>query len=99
MVEWAEPVIPNGVITNYSVTWSSPDVNEMTAITQDTNYILTDLLPCTTYTVSVSASTIKGYGPSAETKGTTQPAGGCNYKLFIITVLHYYFFSGQIQGY
>lgn len=84
MVEWAEPAIPNGVITNYLITWSSPDDFENLTITHDTNYTLTGLLPCTTYTVSVSASTIKGYGPFAKTNGTTQPAGGC-YKMFIIT--------------
>lgn len=77
MVKWDPPTNSNGIITNYSVVWRPRDAFVIPAITQDKNYILTGLLPCTIYTVSVNAATIKGYGPYANTKGTTQPAGGC----------------------
>ncbi|KAK3880687.1 hypothetical protein Pcinc_014844 [Petrolisthes cinctipes] len=70
-VQWGPPQIPNGVIVNYKVTWSPDDG---TADTTEMTYKITGLLPCSSYTVSVSAVTSKGNGPSGDTSNSTQPA-------------------------
>ncbi|KAK4315471.1 hypothetical protein Pmani_013386 [Petrolisthes manimaculis] len=70
-VQWGPPDIPNGNIINYMVSWS-PDNG-----TYDTNeipYTILDLLPCSYYTVTVSAATSKGNGIPGETSDFTQPA-------------------------
>ncbi|KAK3880688.1 hypothetical protein Pcinc_014845 [Petrolisthes cinctipes] len=71
-VEWDPPATPNGVITNYSVTWSPDDPSEP-IITTATTFTLTDLKPCTDYTISISAATAKGNGPPGDSSQTTLP--------------------------
>ncbi|KAK4315465.1 hypothetical protein Pmani_013380 [Petrolisthes manimaculis] len=71
VVEWDPPDVTNGLITNYFVTWS-PDGPSEPIITNETTYTLTGLQLCTTYNISVSASTSKGSGTPSDTSGTTQ---------------------------
>ncbi|KAK4315462.1 hypothetical protein Pmani_013377 [Petrolisthes manimaculis] len=71
-VEWDPPATPNGVITNYLVNWSPDDPSEP-IITTATTYTLTDLEPCTDYTISISAATAKGNGPPGDASQTTLP--------------------------
>ncbi|KAK3880700.1 hypothetical protein Pcinc_014855 [Petrolisthes cinctipes] len=73
-VEWDPPASPNGVITRYLISWSPHDPTEPVT-TKDTNYTLMGLLPCTTYTITISATTSKGSGPPSDTSDTTQPDG------------------------
>ncbi|KAG7167032.1 sidekick-1-like 4, partial [Homarus americanus] len=63
-VSWSTPEKPNGVITNYTITWTWEGHMDHT-ITPDNTYTTTDLLPCTTYSVTVRAATSKGYGPES----------------------------------
>ncbi|KAK4315463.1 hypothetical protein Pmani_013378 [Petrolisthes manimaculis] len=73
-VEWDPPASPNGVITHYLISWSPHDPTE-SITTNETTYTLMGLLPCTTYTVTISAFTSKGSGPPSDTSDTTQPDG------------------------
>lgn len=74
VLEWDPPTTPNGDITNYSVTWS-PDAPSEPIITTATTYNVTDLQPCTIYSVNVSASTSKGKGPPGNIFQSTLPKG------------------------
>lgn len=75
-VAWDPPVFPNGVLLEYVVTWRSVDLGNLVTITTPaTNYTFSGLLPCTTYTFSISATTSKGSGSSVDTIGTTQAVG------------------------
>lgn len=76
ILEWDPPTTPNGYITNYSVTWS-PDAACEPIITTATTFNLTNLQPCTIYTVSISAATNKGRGPPGDISQTTLPKGMC----------------------
>lgn len=84
MLEWDPPATPNGVITNYSVTWS-PDAASEPIITTETTYTLTNLQPCTNYTVSITATTNKGLGPPGDTSQTTLPKGNIYILLLFLT--------------
>lgn len=87
-LKWDSPGSPNGVIINYSITWS-PDNGRVD--TPLTTYTLNGLFPCTTYTINVRAATSKGYGPPGDTSGATQPGGGiivpCLYMCIFYTVV------------
>ncbi|KAK3880677.1 hypothetical protein Pcinc_014835 [Petrolisthes cinctipes] len=69
-IQWVQPDVPNGIISNYEVTWS-PDEGKHN--TGDTTYTLTGLQPCTSYTLEVRAATSKGSGPPGITSENTQP--------------------------
>ncbi|XP_042225630.1 phosphatidylinositol phosphatase PTPRQ-like [Homarus americanus] len=73
-VSWSTPEKPNGVITNYTITWTWEGHMDHT-ITPDNTYTTTDLLPCTTYSVTVRAATSKGYGPESD------PLTGTTYRV------------------
>lgn len=62
---WTRPVLPNGQITAYNLTWTPVDgsVGFNATSTLDTTYNITGLLSYMTYNVSVSASTAAGQGP------------------------------------
>ncbi|KAK3880694.1 hypothetical protein Pcinc_014850 [Petrolisthes cinctipes] len=73
-VEWEPPVSPNGVLLEYLVTRSSEDSSSsLTITTPGTTCTLSGLLPCTTYTINVSATTSKGSGPPGDTIAATEP--------------------------
>ncbi|KAG7177303.1 sidekick-1-like 1, partial [Homarus americanus] len=72
-VSWSPPENPNGIITKYNVSWTW-EGNKDHDITNDTttSYTITDLTPCTNYSVTVTAATSKGYGPESKAAtGTT----------------------------
>lgn len=71
-IQWDSPVIPNGIITTYLVIWS-PDNG--TLETFDTTCNISNLTPCTEYTVTVSAATSKGFGPPGGFLDVTNPRG------------------------
>ncbi|KAK3880679.1 hypothetical protein Pcinc_014837 [Petrolisthes cinctipes] len=69
-IKWVQPDVPNGIISNYEVTWSPDEGRHNTG---DTTYTLTGLQPCTSYTLEVRAATSKGSGPPGITSENTQP--------------------------
>ena len=82
-VTWDAPAPPGPLcpITSYKVTWRSDDGKEDNHITggSDTSYIITGLVPCTSYIVSVAAATSKGFGDASdEATGNTLTAGKLN---------------------
>ena len=73
-ITWSPPVIPNGIITDYSVSYVpgqslstadySTDGNVSINIgNNDTNTIVTDLRIVTSYTIALAAHTVVGIGP------------------------------------
>ncbi|XP_041112261.1 phosphatidylinositol phosphatase PTPRQ-like [Polyodon spathula] len=61
---WNPPVQPNGNILLYNLVIHGP-TGTSSSSTSNTSLILSDLLPCTNYNVSINAETRKGPGPSA----------------------------------
>jgi len=74
VVTWLPPVIPNGIITDYSVSYApglslstadySTDGNVSSNIgNNDTNTTVTGLRIATSYMIAIAAHTILGVGP------------------------------------
>ena len=73
-ITWSPPVMPNGIITDYNVSYVpgqslstadySTDGNVSINIgNNDTNTIVTDLRIATSYTIVLAAHTVVGIGP------------------------------------
>uniref|UniRef100_A0A8B9K1P0 protein-tyrosine-phosphatase n=1 Tax=Astyanax mexicanus TaxID=7994 RepID=A0A8B9K1P0_ASTMX len=81
-LKWEEPVEPNGLITQYEISYQSiesfdPSVNvpgprrTVSKLKNETYHMFSGLHPGTTYLVSVRARTAKGFGQTALTEITT----------------------------
>uniref|UniRef100_A0A4W5QAU6 protein-tyrosine-phosphatase n=1 Tax=Hucho hucho TaxID=62062 RepID=A0A4W5QAU6_9TELE len=81
-LKWEEPVEPNGVITQYEISYqgiesSDPGINvpgprrTVSKLRNETYHMFSGLHPGTTYLVSVRARTSKGFGQTALTEITT----------------------------
>ncbi|MFT7811099.1 receptor-type tyrosine-protein phosphatase U-like [Arapaima gigas] len=81
-LKWEEPVEPNGLITQYEISYQSiessdPGVNvpgprrTVSKLRNETYHMFSSLQPGTTYLVSVRAQTAKGFGLTALTEITT----------------------------
>uniref|UniRef100_A0A8C9WCB0 Receptor-type tyrosine-protein phosphatase U n=1 Tax=Scleropages formosus TaxID=113540 RepID=A0A8C9WCB0_SCLFO len=81
-LKWEEPVEPNGLITQYEISYQSiessdPGVNvpgprrTVSKLRNETYHMFSGLQPGTTYLVSVRARTAKGFGLTALTEITT----------------------------
>ncbi|KAK6327612.1 hypothetical protein J4Q44_G00032570 [Coregonus suidteri] len=81
-LKWEEPVEPNGVITQYEISYqgiesSDPGINvpgprrTVSKLRNETYHMFSGLHPGTTYLVSVRARTTKGFGQTALTEITT----------------------------
>uniref|UniRef100_H3CDW0 protein-tyrosine-phosphatase n=1 Tax=Tetraodon nigroviridis TaxID=99883 RepID=H3CDW0_TETNG len=81
-LKWEEPVEPNGLITQYEISYQSiessdPGINvpgprrTVSKLRNETYHMFSGLHPGTTYLVSVRARTAKGFGQSALTEITT----------------------------
>ncbi|KAM4795542.1 receptor-type tyrosine-protein phosphatase U isoform 6-T6 [Rhinophrynus dorsalis] len=82
LLAWDEPAEPNGVLTQYEIGYqiiesSDPGVSvpgprgTVCKLPSERSHLLTNLLPGTTYLLSVRARNSKGYGQSALTELTT----------------------------
>ncbi|KAG8451399.1 hypothetical protein GDO86_003564 [Hymenochirus boettgeri] len=82
LLMWDKPAEPNGVLTQYEIGYqiiesSDPSVSvpgiraTVCKLPNETSHLLTNLLPGTTYLLTVRARNSKGYGPSALTELTT----------------------------
>ena len=74
MITWSPPVMPNGIITNYNVSYVpgqslstadfSTDGNVSVAIGNNgTTYVVSNLRIATNYYVAIAAHTVVGIGP------------------------------------
>ncbi|XP_041963009.1 receptor-type tyrosine-protein phosphatase U isoform X4 [Alosa sapidissima] len=81
-MKWEEPVEPNGLITQYEISYQSiestdPSVNvpgprrTVSKLRNETYHMFSNLHPGTTYLISVRARTAKGFGQTALTEITT----------------------------
>ncbi|XP_047672606.1 receptor-type tyrosine-protein phosphatase U isoform X1 [Tachysurus fulvidraco] len=81
-LKWEEPVEPNGLITQYEISYQSiesfdPSVNvpgprrTIAKLKNETYHMFSGLQPGTTYLVSVRARTAKGFGQTTLTEITT----------------------------
>uniref|UniRef100_A0A674PI27 Receptor-type tyrosine-protein phosphatase U n=1 Tax=Takifugu rubripes TaxID=31033 RepID=A0A674PI27_TAKRU len=85
-LKWEEPVEPNGLITQYEISYQSiessdPGINvpgprrTVSKLRNETYHMFSGLHPGTTYLVSVRARTAKGFGQTALTEITTNISG------------------------
>uniref|UniRef100_A0A8C6KN31 protein-tyrosine-phosphatase n=1 Tax=Nothobranchius furzeri TaxID=105023 RepID=A0A8C6KN31_NOTFU len=81
-LKWEEPVEPNGLITQYEISYQSiessdPSINvpgprrTVSKLRNETYHMFSNLHPGTTYLISVRARTAKGFGQTALTEITT----------------------------
>ncbi|XP_037836165.1 receptor-type tyrosine-protein phosphatase U isoform X4 [Kryptolebias marmoratus] len=81
-LKWEEPVEPNGLITQYEISYQSiessdPGINvpgprrTVSKLRNETYHMFSNLHPGTTYLISVRARTAKGFGQTALTEITT----------------------------
>uniref|UniRef100_A0A673AYE8 protein-tyrosine-phosphatase n=1 Tax=Sphaeramia orbicularis TaxID=375764 RepID=A0A673AYE8_9TELE len=81
-LKWEEPVEPNGLITQYEISYQSiessdPSINvpgprrTVSKLKNETYHMFSNLHPGTTYLISVRARTGKGFGQTALTEITT----------------------------
>lgn len=81
-LKWEEPVEPNGIITQYEISYQSiessdPGINvpgprrTVSKLRNETYHMFSNLHPGTTYLISVRARTAKGFGQTALTEITT----------------------------
>uniref|UniRef100_A0A8C0XSW0 protein-tyrosine-phosphatase n=1 Tax=Castor canadensis TaxID=51338 RepID=A0A8C0XSW0_CASCN len=81
-LNWKEPVEPNGIITQYEVSYSSirsfdPAVpvagppQTVSNLWNSTHHVFMHLHPGTTYQFLIRASTVKGFGPATAINVTT----------------------------
>lgn len=65
LVGWEEPDEPNGVVIGYTLIWThatTRDVDTLQVNGNTTAAVISELQPCTAYTITVSASTAAGSG-------------------------------------
>ncbi|XP_069969954.1 receptor-type tyrosine-protein phosphatase F [Penaeus vannamei] len=74
LVSWATPEDPNGVITNYSVSWECAGGNSASAVVGAAPYNITGLSPCSSCAVAVRAATAKGFGNATVLEATSGKA-------------------------
>ena len=68
---WKAPAQPNGVITEYQLQCSGGG-QVFSRTVMETTTTLSELLPYTNYSCSITAHTIAGGGPAATTTVTTE---------------------------
>ena len=83
MITWSPPVMPNGIITDYSVSYVpgyslstanySADGNITVAIGNNNTHVVSNLRIATSYFIAIAAHTMIGIGPySSNTDCTVQ---------------------------
>ena len=83
MIAWSPPAMPNGVITDYNVSYVpgqslstadySADGNVSVAIgSNNTDFVVTGLRIATDYYVAIAANTMEGMGPYTSDNCTVQ---------------------------
>ena len=87
-VIWESPKNPNGRLLGYEVSYA-PNGGSLIAVDvqNTTTWILTDMKPCTTYSILVRAKTMAGFGEkSIPVTITTLQSGMFIYNLQLVPV-------------
>ena len=63
LLSWSQPLIPNGIITKYTINCIGENNKNHTVVTSITRTLVSDLSPYTNYTCSVFGHTRVGRGP------------------------------------
>ena len=96
---WRRPITSNGIITQYELVVvvilesgqfiGTTNTINVTPNQQTVSVTIDGFSPYQNYTATVSATTVVGYGPSATTKGRTDPDS----KYVSFTITFYIHFS------
>ena len=84
LVQWLPPVVPNGIITHYSIyiNYNNGTHPKRQVGADNSLYLLEELRPHQMVGIRISASTIAGEGPLSVEKSTwTNEAGMCIYEI------------------
>ena len=71
LLSWSQPLIPNGIITKYTINCIGENNKDHTVVTNTTMTLVSDLSPYTNYTCSVFGHTRVGMGPPITGIGLT----------------------------
>ena len=71
LLSWLQPLIPNGIITKYTINCIGENNKNHTVVTNTTMTLVSDLSPYTNYTCSVFGHTRIGMGPPTTGIGLT----------------------------
>ena len=71
LLSWLQPLIPNGIITKYTISCIGENNKNHTVVTNTTMTLVSNLSPYTNYTCSVFGHTIVGMGPPITGTGLT----------------------------
>ena len=75
---WSDPLIPNGIVTSFTVTYNFSNIVQSITLSADTrNLLITGLEEFTIYVFAISASTRIGSGPSTEILLRTEESSEC----------------------
>ena len=77
LLSWSQPLIPNGIITKYTVNCIEENKKNYTLVTSTTIILVSDLSPYTNYTCSVFGHTKVGMGPPITGIGLTDEDSEC----------------------
>ena len=76
-LSWTQPLIPNGIITKYTINCIEENNKNHTVVTSTTMILVSDLSPYTNYTCSVFGHTRVGRGPPIIGIGITDEDSEC----------------------
>ena len=77
LLSWSQPLIPNGIITKYTINCIGENNKNHTVVTSTTMTLVLDLSPYTNYTCSVFGHTRFGMGPPTTGIGLTDEDSEC----------------------
>ena len=77
LLSWLQPLIPNGIITKYTINCIGENNKNHTVVTNTTMTLVSDLSPYTNYTCSVFGHTRIGMGPPTTAIGLTDEDSEC----------------------
>ena len=77
LLSWSQPLIPNGIIINYTINCIGENNKNHTVVTSTTMTLVSDLSPYTNYTCSVFGHTRVGIGPPITRIGLTDEDSEC----------------------
>ena len=77
LLSWSQPLIPNGIITKYTINCIGESNKNHTVVTNTTMTLVSDLSPYTNYTCSVFGHTRVGRGPPNTRIGLTDEDSEC----------------------
>ena len=65
LLQWSPPLIPNGRIVSYTISYNSTEQEDSLTVPDMSQYLITNLEPYTLYHFTIFASTAIGDGPAS----------------------------------